>query len=135
MLNPPINIIIGNRIENKEAGFLMIDKELLHKLFIANINKAELVLILFLLSNAGDGSYKLVEQTVLDFTGLSKQQYLRARQGLVEKGWIEHIKHESITVYIDIIKETLEPREKKIEILHDLGYFDEEKLNQINGGF
>lgn len=70
---------------------------------ISGKNGNAIKLILYLIENQGNGSFRVTEKDVEVKTGMNEKSYRRARQFLIDLGWITHDKG-MITVNIDKIE-------------------------------
>lgn len=91
--------------ENPSKGKYIITNSLIETIFneISGKNGNTLKLILFLLGNNGYGKFRISERTVVNATGMNQKSYRRARQDLIDKGWIRH-ENGMIIVNINNIK-------------------------------
>lgn len=72
--------------------------------------------MLFLTGMATDGSFKVSTETILQYCNISERGYKRAREKLVDMGWISHDPSKSITIHYNKI---LEDYEKYLLACHD----------------
>lgn len=65
----------------------------------------EIKLMMFLLGQSDKPSYKfaVAEKTVLEATGMDHKAYIKAREGLIEKGWITLIPKEKLIINVENI--------------------------------
>lgn len=66
-------------------------------------NQIKLMIALF--GTIGDGTFRISQKWICDRTGMNQSNYVRARQALIEKGWLE-IKDGNIYINFDVIKKT-----------------------------
>lgn len=110
------------KMKNKQNGFTTRSVELETAIMNGCSTVGELKVMLFLTGNAGDGSFKVPEATVLDRCGISERTYDRAKKALKEKGWISCETGKSITVNLDVIlgcQVDTPKKEEKIERCQD----------------
>lgn len=79
---------------NKEdyfvGNFYQLPQQILDKVFEQLDGKCgnQIKLMVVLLGTIGNGSFRVSQRWVQERTGLSQVSYIRARQKLVEKGWL-----------------------------------------------
>lgn len=104
----PTLLARGKKVQgNTSMGYAQIPHNLMSYI-CATLTKekkvGQLSLMLFLIGNAQDGTFKPATQTILDRTGISSKSSLsNMKKDLRARGWIDYEEGQHITVLYDNI--------------------------------
>ena len=83
-------VLYHNKMDYKSKNYYELPEELMIKIMNDLDGKCgnQLKLMIFLLGQAGNGDFAVAEKTVCDRCGMIQQTYSKARQALIERGWV-----------------------------------------------